>query len=389
MSAAPATTEPERTRVGPDRKPTVCQVLHSLGVGGAEVLAVRLARQLGDHYRFVFACLDELGPLGEQVRSEGIPVHVLGRRAGLDGRCVWRLAQLLRREGAALVHAHQYTPYSYATAARLLCRRPPVLFTEHGRHFPDLPKRRRIWANRLLLQRRDRLVGVGQVVKNALVANEGFSPERVGVIYNGIDLTAYEGAAPDRAAIRRDMGVGPGDFVILLVARLDYLKDHATALRAFDLVRRERPDARLILVGDGPERDAVERRVADLGLGESVRLLGLRRDVPRLVRAADVFLLTSISEGIPLTVLEAMAAEVPVVATRVGGLSEVVEDGQTGLLAPAGDAASLAAHVLRLAGDPGLRGELARRGRRRVEDLFSEERMVAEYRGLYAEQVRG
>src|SRR6516165_4253528 len=150
------TPPPPQPAAGPDVA-TVCQVLHTLCVGGAEVLAARLARRLRDRYRFLFVCLDELGTLGEELRNEGFPVHVLGRRPGLDLRCTYRLAALLRRERVDVIHAHQYTPFFYCLTARLLCRRPALLFTEHGRHFPDYPRRKRMLANRLLLRQRDRV----------------------------------------------------------------------------------------------------------------------------------------------------------------------------------------------------------------------------------------
>jgi glycosyltransferase involved in cell wall biosynthesis len=375
----------------PVRKRTavVCQLLHALGMGGAEVLAARLARQLGDTYRFLFVCLDGLGTLGEELRGDGFSVRVLGRKPGVDWSCLRRLADLLRRERVDLIHAHQYTPFFYALAARLLYRRPAVLFTEHGRHYPDYPRRKRIVANRLLLQRRDRLVGVGQSVRQALIDNEGLPAGRVEVIYNGMDLSAYSGRGADRQAVRRELGVGPDDVVILQVARLDYLKDHATAVRMMAQVVKCRADVRLLVVGEGPERPGIEELVRQLNVGDQVRLLGLRSDVARLLGAADLCLLTSISEGIPLTVIEAMAAGLPVVATRVGGLGEMIDDGVHGLLAPAGDPAALAACVLRLAGDPGLRAALGRAGRGRAEATFSEGRMHEQYLGLYREMLCG
>jgi len=151
---------------------------------------------------------------------------------------------------------------------------------------------------------------------------------------------------------------------------------------------RRRPDARLLLVGEGPERAAVEKAVADRHLAAHVALLGQRRDVTRLLPASDVLLLTSISEGIPLTVIEAMAAGRPVVATNVGGVEEVVEDGTTGLLAPSGDDATLAEHVLRLADDAALREQMGAAGRRRAGALFTESRMHGEYARLYGEMLQ-
>jgi glycosyltransferase involved in cell wall biosynthesis len=364
-------------------------VLHTLCVGGAEVLAARLARGLRDRYRFLFVCLDELGTLGEELRNEGFPVHVLGRRPGLDLRCTYRLASLLRREHVDVIHAHQYTPFFYGITARMLCRRAAVLFTEHGRHFPDYPRRKRMLANRLLLRRRDRVVAVGEAVRRALMANEGIPTEWIEVVYNGVNLTPFVAADHDRAALRREIGVGRDDLIIIQVARLDYLKDHATAVRTLGHIVRRRPDARLVLVGEGPELDKIKEQVRQAGLEGNVRLLGLRKDVARLVAAADVFLLTSISEGIPLTLIEAMGAGLPVVATGVGGVGEVVEDGATGLLAPSGDDAALAGHVLRLAEDRALAARMGQRGRERALGLFAEDRMHAGYSRLYNELVRG
>jgi len=287
------------------------------------------------------------------------------------------------------VHAHQYTPFFYSLFARLFQRKPAVLFTEHGRHFPDYPRPKRKVANRLLLERRDRVVGVGQAVRRALIHNEGIPARRVGVIYNGINTPENGDSGQDRDALRRELGFARGDFVILLVARLDYLKDHATAVKMMRRVIAERPGARLVLVGDGPERGAVQQLVEMNQLGAYVRFLGLRKDVARLLKASDLFLLTSISEGIPLTIIEAMAAGLPVVATRVGGVAEVVAEGQTGLLAPSGDDTVLAAQVLHLADDPDLCRRMGRLGQERARTVFSESQMHARYLELYREMLPG
>jgi glycosyltransferase involved in cell wall biosynthesis len=358
-------------------------------VGGAEVLAARLARQLSDRYRFLFACLDDVGTLGDELRAEGFRVELLGRKPGLDWRCGLRLARLLRRERVDLVHAHQYTPFFYGLAARLVTRRAPVLFTEHGRHFPDYPRRKRMMANRLLLQRRDRVVGVGEAVRQAVIQNEGIPACRVGVIYNGIDLDRFQTERTERDAVRRELGLAPGDLAVLQVARLDYLKDHATAVRTIQRVVAQLSSARLILVGQGPEQQAIRTLVNQLGLSRNVLFLGLRTDIPRLLRAADLFLLTSISEGIPLTLIEAMAVRLPVVSTDVGGTGEVVAAEETGLLAPAGDDDALARAVLRLAGDATLRRNMGQRGQERARRLFSEVQMHGQYVELYREMLDG
>lgn len=361
-----------------ERRLTVCQLLFSLQRGGAEVLAARLARRLSGRYRFVFACLDEVGSMAAGLRDEGFPVHVLDRRPGIDLACARRLGALARAEGVDVMHAHQYSPFFYAGLSRFPRRRPPVLFTEHGRAFPDLTGRSHRPVNRLLLRGGDRVIGVGRAVRQVLIDKEGLPAGRVEVVYNGIDTAAYAGSGR-RDEVRRELGLGPDDFVMMFVARLDPIKDHATALRALARVAAVRGDAKLVVVGEGPSAEAVAGEVARLGLGDRVLMAGVRTDVARLLEGADATVLTSLSEGIPLSLIEAMAAGLPVVATRVGGVPEVVEEGVTGYLAPSGDDAGLADALLRLAADPELRGRLGRAGRARAEAVFSESRMHDAY----------
>jgi glycosyltransferase involved in cell wall biosynthesis len=268
-----------------------------------------------------------------------------------------------------------------------LFRGLPVLFTEHGRWFPDYPRRKRIVFNRLLLRRRDRVVGVGECVRQALVHNEGIRAHRVEVVYNGIETRAFPPRRVHRDQVRAELGCRPDEFVVIQVARLDYLKDHQTALRTLDRLVESVPAARLLLVGDGPERTAIEAEINCHQLWSNVSLLGTRHDVPRLLAAADVLLLTSISEGIPLTLLEAMAAGLPVVATRVGGVAEVVVDGETGLLAASGDDAALAAALRQLAQEPGLRQRLGACGCQRVRDHFDDAAMLTSYDQIYREML--
>jgi glycosyltransferase involved in cell wall biosynthesis len=369
---------------------TVGQVLLSLTMGGGELLAARIARRLQDRFRFVFFCLDDLGTLGEELRQEGFVVRVLDRRPGVDWSCLRRLARWLREDEIDVLHAHQYTPFFYAATARWLHRRQAVIFTEHGRTFPDYPRPKRMLANRFLLRRRDRAVGVGQAVRQALVANEGLPSERVEVIYNGINLAAYQ-ASPteDRSAIRLEFGWTNDHFVIVQVARLNALKDHLTAVRAFQHVQAALPAARLLVVGEGEERQAIEAEIGKRDLGPYIRLAGLRKDVPRLLGGSDLLWLTSVSEGIPLTIIEGMAAGLPVVATDVGGVTEVVEPDETGLVSPAGNEEAIAEAVLKLALDPALRQRLGLAGRERAFGRFSEDQMVAAYADLYEDLIRG
>ena len=370
-----------------DSRPVVLQVLHTLEVGGAEVLAARLARRLQDRFHFVFACLDGLGTLGAQLQQEGFTVKVLGRKPGIDLHCVRRLAQLAEDHQARLIHAHQYTPFFYSRAPGWAGRRVPVLFTEHGRVHPDLPNRKRIVFNRLFLRDCDRVVAVGESVKRALIANEGIPAGRIQVIYNGVRLADFSHDSHERNKVRSELAIGMHAPVAIQVARLDYLKDHLTAVRTAERVRQSRPDFQLLLVGEGPERAKIEEEVRARNLSDTVRLLGLRTDVQRLLCAADLFLLTSISEGIPVTLIEAMSARLPVISTNVGGVEEVVVPGQTGWTAPAGDDPQLAESLLCLLADREEARTFGEVGRRRAEELFSEQQMHDAYAALYREML--
>jgi glycosyltransferase involved in cell wall biosynthesis len=257
------------------------------------------------------------------------------------------------------------------------------MFTEHGRFHPDLPSRKRMVFNRLFLRKSDRVVAVGEAVKQALVSNEGIAATRIEVIYNGVELADFSASAAARSEVRRELGIAPQVPVAIQVARLDYLKDHSTALRTAARVRETLPAFQLLLVGAGPERSRIEAEIVDRNLQNTVQLLGLRTDVRRLLAAADLFLLTSISEGIPVTLIEAMGAELPIVSTDVGGVSEVVVNRTTGLLTKAGDDDALAAAVLHLVSNRDDARRLVHAGSRRAADLFSEAHMHNRYAELY------
>lgn len=367
-----------------DDRPTICHVIHALGVGGAEVLVGQMVRLLSDEFRCIVAVLDEVGEIGECLRQDGYIVEHLHRQPGIDRGCAKRLREFADREGAQILHAHQYTPFFQAMLSRGLFGRRPVVFTEHGRHFPDLPSRKRSMVNRLMLRRNDRLIGCGGAVRQALIDNEGLPESRIEVIYNGADLNAIGRSSPQaRERIRAEFDFGPSDFVALLVARLHGLKDHQTALRAVDHARGAIPGLRLLLAGEGDQRQTIEQTIRECRLEQTVTLAGSRNDVADLLAASDVFLLSSISEGIPLTVIEAMAARRPVVATAVGGLPELIDHGVSGFLAPGRDHAGLAMGLIELYRDPGLRERMAEVASQRAVENFSLDGMLGSYRSVY------
>lgn len=369
-------------------RPTVCHVIHCLGVGGAEVLVDQMVRRCSQRYRCVVAVLDDIGPLGIKLREDGFTVRHLHRQPGIDRSCAARLNDFAREQNVQILHAHQYTPFFQAMLSRGLFGSLPVLFTEHGRHFPDVPSRKRSLVNRLLLRRQDRLVGCGESVRQALINNEGLPEHRVEVVYNGVDLDALATSDPDaRTRIRQEFGIADDDFLAVQVARLHELKDHQTALRAIDLARRTAPNLKLLVVGDGEERLDIERTIADRNLSSNVILAGTRNDVSSLLAASDAFLLSSISEGIPLTIIEAMAAGLPVVSTRVGGIPEMIRHEESGFLTSPGNEQELAEALIRLVNDRMLRQQMADTGRVEAYRRFSLQSMLDGYDSIYQQML--
>lgn len=371
-----------------DTRPVIAHVIHAMGVGGAEVLVDQMVRRLDSEYRCVVAVLDDIGLIGHRLRADGFIVEHLNRQPGIDRACAKRLCEFADRQGASILHAHQYTPFFQAMLSRGLTGSRPVLFTEHGRHFPDLPSRKRMAVNRMLLRRCDRLVGCGQAVRQALIDNEGLPDGRVEVVYNGVDLTELgQPSSGARKRIRSEFSLVDNDFVAIQVARLNALKDHQTALRAVHRLIEAMPNFKLLIAGDGEERGAIEATIHDLKLGNHVLLAGTRKDVADLLAASDMFLMTSISEGIPLTIIEAMAAGVPVVSTDVGGIPEMVTHEHSGLLTRAGDDQALAAAISRMQKDDALRENCIRNGLQVAQQKFSLDTMLNGYKQIYSEML--
>jgi sugar transferase (PEP-CTERM/EpsH1 system associated) len=349
----------------------VVHITFGLTMGGQEKLLVELARH-ADRSRFAltFVSLGDRGALAGDLEAWGGTVVALGQPSGLKPGLIFRLARLFRRWRPGVVHTHDSRSLIYAVPASRLAGVPWIVHTRHGRDIHATP--RQVAVVRHLARLVDRFVCVSGDVE-ALSIVEGIASGRLRTILNGIDVErfAFSGSSPG----------GP----VIAVARLSPEKDLANLVRAAAIAGGRDPDLRVEVAGDGPCLPELRHLVAELGLEERVSFLGEVRNVPVLLARAGLFVLPSRSEGISLTLLEAMARGLPVVATLVGGTPEVVVDGQTGLLVPSGDPAALADAILRLRFDPEAGRRMGEAGRQRVERVFDVRRMVADYEALYLE----
>ncbi len=374
------------SRSAPDRRIRVVHVLPFLDVGGVEVrraavgAQVRAARELRECFEFQFCALGTGGAVADELRGLGYDVTILKRNPHpANWAATIALTRWLRRIAPDVVHSAAFEANVHAALARRLARVPVAVSEEIG-----VPEQRPTWARALdgLAHRKSTcVVAASGSVKAYLVEREGVPEERVRVIYG---CAAVMPVARDNGVVTRaELGCPNDAWVVGCVGRLVREKAYDVLLEAFARVIQEERRAHLVIVGDGPEKEALARLAGALGVGDRVNFLGKRRDVGRLLPAFDVFALASDTEGLPVALLEAMLAGVPVVATAVGGVPEVVHDGETGILAPPRDSAGLASGILSCAKNPARAQEMAARARPEVADRFSAGRYVHELVELY------
>jgi len=365
----------------------VIPVLHLIQrfyVGGAERQFIERLRAHPRGFEPVVGSLEISGGNLADFRALGLgEPHLFPIRGSLarpnTAVQVLRIARLIRRRGVRIVHGTDFvTNFLGLLAARLAGARMVVNRVDLGHERPGFgPLRRRV--EKLVSARADVVCANAEAVARLCISQEGCSPERVVVVRNGIDLRRF-----DELAARAAEGPVPeGGPIVAVVANLWPVKDHRTLIEAAALVQRRIPDVRFALVGDGPERDHLQRRIGELGLRDAVHLLGTRYDVPAILARSSAFCLPSRAEGLSNAIMEAMAAALPVVATDAGGNAELVRHGSTGFVVPIGDAASMAARLVDVLSDPRLARQMGRRGRAVADRALSLERKRAAYRELY------
>jgi len=358
-----------------DERLRLVVMIQGLEFGGLEKVALDLVHHLPDTYDITLCCYDSLGPLRDSIDPR-IQVEHLPRKPGFDAGYPGRLAAFLRERRCDVLNVHNNTAFFYGAMAKRRSGIKRLVYTEHGRTHRLSWKAR--LAHRLLCRRVDATIVVTPHLVDILVRDEGFPRDRVQWIPNGIDGTPFTPGHKD-PEVMAELSLTPTDRVIGIVARLDPVKNHSLLLRAMRHVVAGEPAARLIIVGDGPERQRLESEARELGVAGAVTFLGQRADTPRVMSTFDVYCLCSVSEGMPLTLVEAMAAALPVVATAVGGIPTLVEPEVTGLLVPSQDEGALAQALFRALTEKDLAARMATEARRRFEAEYTLDRMVSRY----------
>ncbi len=366
-----------------DNRIRVLHLLVSLPVGGAEELVASIVSGLNPaRFDIQAATIGPPGVIGEELARAGYQVHSLDLniKEDPDVKIVWRVRRFLQDLRPDILHTHLYHPNYYGRLAALGLGLRGVVASVHN-IYTRTKFHRRLW-NFLLRWATDCVVAVSPEVWQDIRRYDAVTSSRIHLLPNGVSLAALE-VPESREQAKNRLGVS--GFCLGAVGRLEGQKGHAYLLQALPAVLDEVPETTVLLAGDGRLRPELEKQARDLGLADRVKFLGTRRDMPLIYRALDVFVLPSRWEGLPLALLEAMAAGLPVVASAVGGVKGVIRDGVNGRLVPPGDPQALAAAVLELARRPRLRTEMGAAARNAVKKHYSREAMLDRLAALYLE----
>jgi len=366
----------------------ILYLIVTLPVGGAEEHLLSLIRNLDrSRYDPLVCCIGKSGPIGGEIEKTGVCVVELGMlsRGGFDRRIVRMIREVLRREKISLLHSHLYHANFYGRLAAFQ-EHIPAVCTIHNTY--ARPKLHRRFLNRWLARRSSRIIAVSGPVHDDIVRYDGVAPSKITVIPNGVDMSRFD-ISLSREQSRERLGVPLECFLVGAVGRLEEQKGLSYLIEAIRILVEGGKNVSLLVVGSGREEGRLREQAANSGIADSVFFLGTRRDVPELYRAMDVFALSSLWEGGPITLLEAMASGVPVVATPVGFVPEVLQDGKNGFIVPIRDPEELAEALWKVHEDPFTAEAAAQAGRETVRDRYSHQFLAERVMAVYEETLTG
>ncbi len=367
------------------RRIKIMQITHDLAIGGLQQVVVNICRFIDkDLFDVSVLCLRDLGEFVPEVEAMGIKVILIPQRETTDYLSFLKVAKVLRSEKTDVIHTHNTHPFVDGTVGALLSGVKTIVHTDHARDFPD--KLRYMFSEWLMSQFAYKVVGVSEHTSENLMRYEKISPRKIMSIPNGIDGSRFR-IALDRRKKRKELGIEGDGFIIGLGVRLTQQKGITHLLDAMKTVVKRHPGTTLVIAGNGPLKADLERKAASLGIGGSVMFLGPRLDIPELLNLFDLYVLPSLWEGLPMVLLEAMAAGCPIVCTDVGGVSAAVTHEHNGLLVRPADPDALSSAIISLLSDEEKRARFAANGLKRFQESFSADIMTRKYERIYLRKI--
>jgi len=369
------------------QKIKIVQIIYSLNLGGLENGIINLVNNMDDFkFENTICCLTQGGDFEKRL-NKNIKVSKMFKKPGNDWQLYIKLIKYLKEIKPTIVHTRNWVGMDGIIAAKM-ARVPIIIHGEHGFEIADLisQNRKRKFIRKLVLSTMvDKIVTVSKNLKNRLINEIKIKPEKIIHIPNGVDTNKFN--IYRKEFTRKKFGFKKEDFIIGIVARLDPIKNHKTLFFTFKEIVKNYPQAKLIIVGDGPLREELKEKSYQLGINNKAIFMGERNDVPEILKTFDIFVLPSLNEGMSNTILETMATGIPVIASNVGGNPELVIDGETGFLFPTNDVESLVQKIKTYILYPELKQKHGYNARKRVEEKFSLDQMVRRYEELYLELV--
>lgn len=358
-------------------KPVV-QVTYGLGVGGSEILARDILLWLkGSGYDCGICAIEKGGKLSEEFEKREIPYRVVYRKPDEYFSAAWRAFLFFRDVRPGVIHTHHLYQLVYSFLGAILVG-AKIVHTEH--EYFSLRGRKARQMLRFLSRFCAVITSVSDGVGDFLREEVGIDPKKLTTITNGVSIGRFAGPV---SISKADCGLSEEDKIVGIVARLDKVKDHLTLLRAFREVVRRVEGCQLVVIGDGSERGNLERVSSEFGISDRVHFFGIRMDIPEMLSIMNVFVLSSIEEGLPISIIEAMASGIPVVATGVGSIPEVVQEHKTGFLVPPRDHLKMADRIVRLLEDDHLAVSLGENARAFVAENYNIDNSLRAYADIY------
>ena len=368
-----------------NKKINILFLIDGFNIGGAELNLLEMLRNIDKRKYDITVCsFMDSGPLQPDFKQLGFQVKLILRKWRFDPSIFLKLRSLMKKNSYDIVLTLLFYPDIVGTLIAHSCRVPCILSWATASHYDrDFDPWHRRFFYKIAMKKSNKIIAVSNETKESIIKREKFSPDKILVIPSGLNIDKYSRDVSGMKKVQKNDSL----FVIGVVARLNYIKGHVFLIRALKEVKAVFPNFQCRLIGDGEYKPVINELVQKLGLSEHVQFMGFRRDIPEQLKQLDVFVLPSLSEGLPMVILEAMAASVPIVASSVGGIPEVIKNNVNGILVKPGDSESLARGIQSLFASREKREKLAREARNFVEKKFSITTLIKSFEEIFTEYL--
>jgi glycosyltransferase involved in cell wall biosynthesis len=364
-------------------KINILHITFDMRIGGTEMVIKNIIDGCNsEEFIMTVLCIESpLGPFAKELKISGIEFFELNRQPGFDIYLIKKIRQIIKYNKIDIIHCHQYTPWVYGVIAAVFTK-TKVIFTEHGRFYPDSSTWKRKLINPILNVLTDQVTAISKATKQALTEFENIPGKSIEVVYNGIAPLQIDNIKVQE--IRAELAIANNHTILGTIARFDPIKNHTMMLKSFSKVLKQQPNTTLIIVGDGEERANIESCIASLNIADKVILTGYKPEPENYLALMDVYLLSSLSEGTSMTLLEAMSLSKPCVVTDAGGNPEVIINGENGFVTPNNNADKFAKGIIQVINARKENNDLGMASKNRFDALFSENNMNKQYRTIYS-----